>query len=93
MRSVGLPTTALLPFVTIGRSINFGWDVGVQCPSYSLPRFQFERTALEKIATNILATRLELLTANGLAMDAIAILENMGLNVTIIGRGIVRKQS
>ena len=27
------------------------------------------------------------------AMDAIAILENMGLNVTIIGRGIVRKQS
>ena len=27
------------------------------------------------------------------AMDAIVILENMGLNVTIIGRGIVRKQS
>ena len=27
------------------------------------------------------------------AMDAIAILENMGLNVTIIGRGIVHKQS
>ena len=27
------------------------------------------------------------------AMDAIAILENMGLNVTIIGRGVVRKQS